>query len=47
MTLHPPRLDGRRLRLWALAIFALGLTFWAYLQPDLILDLATRAWSCF
>ena len=26
---------------------ALGLVFTAYLQPDLMLDLANRIWSCF
>jgi hypothetical protein len=29
------------------ALLALGLVFAAYLQPDLMLDLANRLWSCF
>jgi hypothetical protein len=34
--------------LWrALALLALGLVFMSYLQPDLMLDLANRIWSCF
>jgi hypothetical protein len=40
---------GTRAR-WAWRIaagLALGLVFAAYLQPDLMLDLANRIWSCF
>lgn len=39
----------RLLRLAALGIGAgvLGLVFSAYLQPDLMVDLANRVWSCF
>ncbi len=33
--------------LWALALIALALTFTAYLQPGLVMDVATRLWSCF
>ena len=33
------------LRLAVLA--ALALTFAAYLHPDMVLDVATRVWSCF
>lgn len=33
--------------LWALALIALTLTFVAYLQPGLVMDVATRLWSCF
>jgi hypothetical protein len=29
------------------ALLALGLVFASYLQPDLMLDLANRVWSCF
>jgi hypothetical protein len=34
--------------LWrAAALLALGLVFMAYLQPDLMMDLANLVWSCF
>jgi len=34
--------------LWrALALLALAGVFVAYLQPDLMFDLANRVWSCF
>jgi hypothetical protein len=33
--------------LWIAALIALGLTFAAYLQPGLVMDVATRLWSCF
>ena len=34
--------------LWRTAsLLALALVFAAYLQPDLMLDLANRIWSCF
>ena len=34
--------------LWrAATLVALGLVFAWYLQPDLMLDLANRVWSCF
>ncbi len=38
---------ARSLLLWALALLALGAVFAAYLNPQLAVDLATRAWSCF
>jgi hypothetical protein len=34
--------------LWrAAALTALGLVFFAYLQPDLVMQLATQLWNCF
>jgi hypothetical protein len=34
--------------LWRVAsLLALALVFAAYLQPDLVFDLANRVWSCF
>ena len=34
--------------LWGVvSLLALALVFAAYLQPDLIFDLANRVWSCF
>jgi hypothetical protein len=47
MTPAPTPAAWRTWRIWVMVTLALGLTFWAYLQPDLIVDLATRAWSCF
>lgn len=43
------RLGQRVLRLAALGLAAavLSLVFSAYLQPDLMVDLANRVWSCF
>ena len=32
---------------WIAVLAALGLTFAAYLHPDMVLDVATRVWSCF
>jgi hypothetical protein len=35
---------------WALrgaALLALGLVFLSYLQPDLMMQLATQVWNCF
>ena len=29
------------------SLLALGLVFMAYLQPELMVDLANRVWSCF
>ncbi len=37
----------RRAGLWALAAGALTGVFLAYRQPDLMVDLANRVWSCF
>lgn len=36
-----------RLLVWALATFALGAVFAAYLNPHLAVDLALRFWACF
>jgi formate hydrogenlyase subunit 3/multisubunit Na+/H+ antiporter MnhD subunit len=38
---------GRRLLIWAAAATALAAVFMAYLQPDMVVDLANRFWSCF
>lgn len=32
---------------WALTAVALGLVFATYLQPELVVDLGNRLWSCF
>jgi type II secretory pathway component PulM len=32
---------------WTAVILALALVSWSYLRPDMIVDLATRAWACF
>jgi hypothetical protein len=29
------------------ALVALGLVFMAYLQPDIVMQLATQLWNCF
>ena len=36
-----------RWALLAVALLALALVFAAYLQPDLMFELANRVWSCF
>lgn len=34
--------------MWRVAAFAaLGLVFMAYLQPDIVMQLATQLWNCF
>lgn len=40
-------LSCKRLLIWATCAVALGTVFLAYLQPDLMVDLANRVWSCF
>lgn len=40
-------LSFKRMLAWAAAAAALGAVFMAYLQPDLMVDLANRVWSCF
>lgn len=37
----------RRAGLWTLAAGVLAGVFMAYRQPDLMVDLANRVWSCF
>jgi hypothetical protein len=37
----------RRAALWAAAAAVLAGVFAAYRQPDLMVDLANRVWSCF
>lgn len=36
-----------RLGLWVAGAAMLAATFSAYLHPQLVFDLATRAWACF
>ena len=36
-----------RVLAWSLAALALGATASLYLQPEFMLDMATRVWSCF
>jgi hypothetical protein len=31
----------------AAALLALGVVFMSYLQPDLVMQLATQLWNCF
>ncbi len=38
---------GVRFALWIGALLALGAVSLAYLNPHLMLDLATRVWACF
>ncbi len=33
--------------LWAAVAVVLGATFAAYLSPHMVVDLASRVWSCF
>lgn len=40
------KLRARLLLAWALAALALTAVFAAYLDPHVVLDLATRVWSC-
>jgi hypothetical protein len=37
----------RRTLAWSAAAAALGAVFAAYLDPHLVLDLASRVWACF
>lgn len=37
----------RRPLAWAGVALALGLVFSAYLNPHVVVDLATRVWACF
>jgi type VI protein secretion system component VasF len=41
------RAPWARLLWWGLAAVCLALTFLAYLNPHLALDLANRVWACF
>ncbi|WP_256360032.1 hypothetical protein [Methylibium sp. Pch-M] len=40
-------LSCKRFLIWAASAAALSAVFLAYLQPDLMVDLANRVWSCF
>ncbi len=37
----------KRMVVWTAAALALLAVFMSYLQPDLMVDLANRVWSCF
>ena len=47
MSVTHPVPGWRRVALGAAVVAALAAVFAAYLQPGLMLDLATRLWSCF
>jgi hypothetical protein len=32
---------------WVAAVLVLGITFWLYVQPDVVILLADQLWSCF
>ena len=38
---------ARRALAWSAAALALAAVFAAYLDPHLVLDLASRVWACF
>lgn len=38
---------GLRIAAWAAAIAVLALVFAWYLQPELVVSLATQIWNCF
>ena len=38
---------ARAVLVWAAAAVALAAVFAAYLSPHMVVDLATRVWSCF
>jgi hypothetical protein len=38
---------GTRKLVWVLAGLALALTFWAYQNPHLALEVANGVWACF
>lgn len=38
--------QGKRALAWAAALLVLALTFSAYHNPALMLDLATQVWNC-
>jgi hypothetical protein len=38
---------SKRLLIWATVATVLTAVFMAYLQPDMVVDLANRFWSCF
>ncbi|MFO1330292.1 MAG: hypothetical protein U1F56_23315 [Rubrivivax sp.] len=40
------KLRSRPLIAWALAALALAAVFAAYLDPHVVVDLATRVWAC-
>ena len=41
------RLGARRIGAWAVGLALLAAVFALYLQPDMMLSLATQLWSCF
>jgi hypothetical protein len=38
---------ARRILVWAVVAAALAAVFVAYLNPHLVVDLASRVWACF
>ena len=41
-------LRGRKNLVWViLLILSLGLTFWLYAKPDVVIMLAEQMWACF
>lgn len=41
------KLRPRQLLTWTAIVLVLGAVFTAYLSPHVVVDLATRVWSCF
>jgi hypothetical protein len=41
------RPDAKRIGAWAAALALLAVVFALYLQPDMMLALATQFWNCF
>jgi hypothetical protein len=39
--------NARRIGAWAAGLALLAAVFTLYLQPDMVLALATQLWSCF
>jgi hypothetical protein len=39
--------NARRISAWVVAVALLAAVFALYLQPDMMLALATQLWSCF
>jgi hypothetical protein len=42
-----PTITARRIAIWTAAALALALVTSAYLNPQLMLDLADQLWACF
>ncbi len=41
------KLRARALLAWTVVLLTLASVFAAYLSPHMVVDLATRVWSCF